>query len=137
MLLLDTHTWVWAASGERRLGRQARRLIDRAAARDQVRVSVASIFEVSALATVGRVRFSVPVERWIEDALDQPGIRLAELTAGAALEAGQMMRAVLADPIDRMLVATARRLDATLMTADQVVLNAAKSLRFTVSDAGR
>lgn len=137
MVLLDTHVWIWAATGESRLGRAARRLIDREAARDQVRVSVASVFEVSALATAGRLRLSVPVERWVEDALDQPGIRLAELTAGAALDAGQVTRESLADPLDRILFSTARRLGASLMTADRALLAFAKQERVAAVDAAR
>ena len=46
----------------------------------------------------------------------------AELTRGVAVDAGFIPRAALADPLDRLLVATARQLDATILTADSSVL---------------
>jgi PIN domain nuclease of toxin-antitoxin system len=123
MVLLDTHSWIWTVEGdERRVGPRSRRLIAHAAAREAVRVSPATLFEIVALHTAGRVRLAQPLEQWIEASLDRPGVRLAELTRTVAIDAGFIPRAALADPLDRLLVATARQLGATLVTADSSVL---------------
>lgn len=123
MLLLDTHTWIWTVEGDtRRIGRRARQLLVRADAEAAIRVSPASLFEVVALCTAGRLRLSQPPERWIQEALDVTGARLAELSAAVAIDAGYIPRTALADPLDRLLVATARQLDATLLTADEAIL---------------
>jgi PIN domain nuclease of toxin-antitoxin system len=124
VLLLDTHTWIWSQAGEaRRVGRRARQLLNRAGRLNQIRVSAASIFEVAALHTAGRLMLSVPIERWIREALASPGAALSELTPTIAIDAGCIPRSALADPLDRLLVATARQLDATLLTADRRILD--------------
>lgn len=130
MLLLDTHTWIWAVEGDtRRIGRRARQALTRADAEASIRISPASIFEVVALCTAGRLRLSQPPERWIQDALDASGARLAELSAAVALDAGYIPRTALADPLDRLLVATARLLGATLLTADEAILTYGQQTR--------
>jgi PIN domain nuclease of toxin-antitoxin system len=123
MLLLDTHVWLWSAHGDaRRVGRRSRQLLLRAEAQEGIRVSAVTLFELTALHTLGRVRLARPVEQWVRDSLDAAGVRLAELTPAIAMDAGSIPRAALADPLDRLLVATARHLDAVLLTADARIL---------------
>ena len=123
MLLLDTHVWIWTVEGDtRRVGRRARQLIAKAEARESVRISPATIFEIVALHTAGRLQLSRPPEQWIRESLGLPGMHVAELSAEVAIDAGHIPRAALADPLDRLLVATARPLDATLLTSDAGVL---------------
>lgn len=127
LVVVDTHAWIWAVDGDtRRLGRRARALLAKAAARDGVRVSPASVFEVAALHTAGRLRLARPVADWTREALAVPGVRVAELTSDVAVDAGSIPRDALADPIDRLLVASARQLAATLLTADERILGYAK-----------
>lgn len=127
MILLDTHAWIWTVEGDsRRIGRRARQAIARAEAREAVRVSAATLFEIVALHTAGRLRLAQPAEQWIETSMDLSGVRLAELTRGVAVDAGFIPRAALADPLDRLIVATARQLGATLLTADAAILAYAK-----------
>lgn len=135
MLLLDTHVWLWVVGPLPRVGRKVGRLIEQAAAREQLRVSTASVFELSMLTVSGRIRLSVPVNEWVEGALGTPGIRLAELTTAIAVDAGQIPRAALADPMDRILAATARRLDASLVTADRALLAFAKATHLRAVNA--
>ena len=138
MLLLDTHVWIWVVDGDaRRIGRRARQLIARAEREFDVGISPASVFEVSALDLAGRLRLARPAEQWIRESLDHPVIRLAELTVAAAVDAGSIPREALADPVDRLLVATARQGDATLLTADVRILEyAGRTRRVRVHDAG-
>jgi hypothetical protein len=51
---------------------------------------------------------------------------VAELTRGTALDAGFIPRAALPDSLDRFLVATARQLEATLLTGDARILTYAR-----------
>ena len=62
------------------------------------------------------------VEQWIDEALGSPGFRLAEFPRAVAIDAGLILREAISDPLDRILAATARHLDATLITADDPVL---------------
>lgn len=130
MFLLDTHAWVWSVEGDmKRIGPKARRALERAAARDQIRVSPASVFEITALCLSGRLQFAQSTEQWITEALSTPGLRVAELTVPIAIDAGHIPRTALADPMDRLLIATARRLDAALLTADHAILRYASNNR--------
>ncbi|MGB7220429.1 MAG: type II toxin-antitoxin system VapC family toxin [Vicinamibacterales bacterium] len=123
MLLLDTHVWIWTVEGDtRRVGRRSRQLIAKAEARESVRISPATIFEVVALHAAGRLQLSRSPEQWIREALDLPGMHVAELSAAVAIDAGHIPRTALADPLDRLLVATARQLDATFLTSDSAIL---------------
>ena len=130
MLLLDTHVWIWTVEGDdKRLGRRSRRVLTTFEARGAIRVSPVSVFEIVALHTLGRLRLTRTPERWIREALEGTGIRVAELSADVAIDAGQIPREALADPFDRLLVASARQLDAVLMTADTRILEYASSHR--------
>ena len=139
MLLLDTHVLIWMLEGEsRRVGRRTRTLLARAEARDAIRVSPVTLFELMALHTLGRIRLTRTPAEWIDEALAGGGVRLAELTRAAAIDAGGIPRGVLADPLDRLLVATARGLGATFVTGDHRILGYASSAPpLRVHDASR
>lgn len=123
MLLLDTHVWLWIAEGNsRRVGRRTRQLIARAEKRGEVRISPASIFEVATLHTLGRLRLARPVDSWIREAIDETGLRIAPVSPDVAIDAGLIARTALPDPLDRLIVATARDRQATIVTADDRIL---------------
>ena len=130
MVLLDTHAWIWSVEGDtRRVGRKAQALLERAEVQERIRLSPVSIFEVMALHTSGRLRLSRPAEGWVRDSVSAAGVRLAEVTPAIAIDAGAIPRTALAEPLDRLLVATARQLDATFLTADQQILQYARDTR--------
>jgi PIN domain nuclease of toxin-antitoxin system len=137
VILLDTHVWLWTVEGEtRRVGRRTRQLLAREERRGAVRISPASVFEVTALHTLGRLRLVMPIESWIRDALELPGLRLAPLSVDVAIDAGLIPRDALADPFDRLLVAAARQGDGTLITADDRLIDyAADTSSVRVHDA--
>jgi PIN domain nuclease of toxin-antitoxin system len=139
VLLLDTHVLVWTLEGDaRRVGRRSRALLTRAEARDAVRVAPVSLFEVAALHAMGRIRLKHTLEAGIADALADGRLRITELTRTIAIEAGSISRDALPDPLDRMLVATARRTEATFMTGDRRILDYAVSAPgLRVQDVGR
>jgi PIN domain nuclease of toxin-antitoxin system len=63
-------------------------------------------------------------------------VRVAELTPAVAIDAGAIPRTALADPLDRLLVATARQLDATLLTSDlQILAYATRTKNVRARDA--
>jgi PIN domain nuclease of toxin-antitoxin system len=139
VLLLDTHVWVWSANGDTsRVGPRSRLLLLKAEAREAIRVSPVTIFELSALHTSGRLRLARPLEQWVGDSLGAAGVRVAELTSSVAVDAGSIPRTALADPLDRLLVSTARHLDAVFVTADRQILEyASETGNVRVHDASR
>jgi len=138
VLLLDTHVCIWSGEGdERRLGPRTRRLLHRAQSEDAARISPLTIFEITALHTMGRLRLTRTPEQWTRDYLSLSGVRVVEFSAAIALDAGTIPRTALADPLDRLLVATARQNDATFVTCDEQIVDYANSHRLVRIHDGR
>lgn len=123
LLLLDTHIWLWFALGNSvRLGEGARRQIEEAAHTGKLTVSAITLWEIAMLEAKGRIILGTPCEKWIKQALKLPGLRLIGLEPEIAVAAPHLPGEFHPDPADRILVATARALDATLATADQRII---------------
>lgn len=123
LLLLDTHCWIWAQLGlVRRLSRFALTALRNAEVHGNLRVSVISIWELAMLEKRGRVALPMNIRTWIDQALQKPGIAVAPLTPEIAIESVHLPGEIHGDPADRMLVATARVLNATLVTKDARLL---------------
>lgn len=126
-LLLDTHVWLWYAEG---LAEQLRpasvRKLDDARRSDGLIVSAVSVWEIGMHAARGRIQFAVPFRTWVDRALSVPGIRLAPLDAGIAVESTLLPGELHGDPADRFLIATARIHGAMLATRDARILEYAK-----------
>jgi PIN domain nuclease of toxin-antitoxin system len=130
VLLLDTHVWLWALDGDmRRIGPRTRRQLRRGVTDESIRICVASVFEITALHTSGRLRLTLPVERWISEGTSALRARLIDISLGVALDAGRIPQTALSDPMDRFIVATARDEGATLLTCDRAILDHARALR--------
>lgn len=117
MIVLDTHTWLWWCTKDRRLSATALAAIDGA---DAIGVSSASALELARLAAGGRLRFD-NVDRWIAAALthDQRIVELP-ITAHVALRAVDILkRGLTGDPMDQVILASAELQSATLVTTDR------------------
>jgi PIN domain nuclease of toxin-antitoxin system len=126
VILLDTHVLLWLDRDDAQLGGQARQAIRKAWERGQVAVSVISFWEVAMLERRGRIHLGLPPERWRADWLEA-GLLELPLEGGIALQAVEL-GAFHADPADRFIAASAIWHRATLLTADQAILNWSGSL---------
>lgn len=129
MTLLDTHVWIWAAGGDPKIGSRTQRLLNRQAASGALYVSAVSAFEISALSTAGRLLLNQPAERWIQESVARGNLRVLDLTTDIAIDAGALGAELVSDPIDRLLVATARDAELTLVTRDRRLLDFATRTR--------
>jgi PIN domain nuclease of toxin-antitoxin system len=120
-LLLDTHVLVWAASCEERLGPQTRTLLLDPA--NTLYVSPVSTLELSRLIALSRLVLRKSLHDWLSTARHHLGWQDAPLTHSAAIDSYQLPAAFHKDPADRMLVAIARELGCTLLTADDLILS--------------
>ena len=118
MILLDTHALVWWATGAPRLSARARRAIMSAIRQEPAVASAISVFEIATLVRRGRLTFGVPLEQWLSDVRLLPELRLEPVSADIAQLAGTFEEPMPGDPADRIIVATAIRLQAKLVTAD-------------------
>jgi PIN domain nuclease of toxin-antitoxin system len=118
--MLDTHALVWWVSDPERVPLKARRLIDAAVkAGDACAVSSISAWEVAMLVTLGRLRLTVELETWIANVEALPFVRFVPVDNRLAIGAVRLEDFPHRDPADRIIVATALALGATLVTADR------------------
>lgn len=119
-VILDTNTLIRLDQG-RALGREARRLIDLALAREELLVAAISFWEIGVLLEHGRVELPLPLRLWRATIIEN-GLREVPLTGDIAIFAAAL-NGLPRDPADRIIVATAEQRGATLVTADSVILS--------------
>lgn len=81
-------------------------------------VSSISAWEVALLVDRGRLVLQVPVREWIARSEALAGLRFLPVDNAIALRAVEL-RGLHPDPADRLIVATAERLGALLVTRDE------------------
>jgi PIN domain nuclease of toxin-antitoxin system len=119
-LLLDTHVWLWAVEAPEKLGRRTKALLLKAG-NDRL-VSAISALEIARLCLDERVILSVSLNMWMEDSARDLRLQQVNVDFAIALEAYSLPDSFHRDPADRVLVATARTYQATLLTADERIL---------------
>ena len=134
-LLLDTHVLVRLTDGNQKLGVRAREAIRLAYSEDRAVVSAITPWEIALLISKGRLTLERNVLTWIHAALAVPGVRLTPLEPEIAVASTQLPWEMHPDPADRILVATERHLGATLVTADQALLDFSAKGHFRALDA--
>ena len=82
-------------------------------------LSPISVWELSVLVRKGRYRLDGEVDEWIETSMKAVPLRQAPITIEIARRVVEVPHK---DPADAFLVATARTLDLTLVTADRKLL---------------
>ncbi len=128
LLLLDTHVWWGYLQGdENHASPSARLAADSAATAGRLRVSSISVWELAMLEAKGRVRMTEDCLSWVRDALALPGVDLVPLSPDIAVASTRLPGDFHGDPADRILVATARALGATLVTKDRKILDYGKT----------
>jgi PIN domain nuclease of toxin-antitoxin system len=103
-LLLDTHTFLWFAAGDRQLSARARRRIEDTA-HDKF-LSVASIWEVAIKASLGKLELSISLDALVEEGASNNGINLLDVRREHAV-AVEHLPFRHRDPFDRLLVCQA------------------------------
>lgn len=120
-LLLDTHVWIWSQEEPGRLGGRTKGLL--VAPEHENHVSTISTLELARLAAVGAIVPSLTLREWVERAMQALQARTLEVSHEVALEAYALPEPFHRDPADRVLVATARCHDLTVVTADERILS--------------
>lgn len=123
MLVLDTHIVIWWTSGDPALSDNARSRIEAAIeSNEQVLVSSITAWEVSMLVSKGRLQLVMDIDTWIKTVSEIEGVSFVPVDNKVAIEATRLPSEFHKDPADRMIVALARVLSATLVTADEKIL---------------
>ena len=123
--LLDTHVLIWWLNDPGRLSARQRAVVAAASRDSPLLVSDISLWEVATLYSLGRIALTIPLREWLDKAAAPPLVRRQGISPAIATELAALPDSFHRDPADRILVATALVLGATLLTQDRRILDAA------------
>jgi PIN domain nuclease of toxin-antitoxin system len=121
--------------GEAKLGKKAAKTINLCARGNRLVVSAITPWEIGVLVAKKRINLHQDTMQWVRTAISLPGMTLAPLEPEIAVTSACFPFEMHADPADRILVATAWHLGATLVTADHALLDLAVKGNFRAIDA--
>ena len=114
-LLLDTHVLLWAATAADRLTPAAREALEDGD--NDVLVSAVVGWEIAIKQFLGKLELPRPAELWLPDVIRRSGFAVSDIDMDAAL-AVRSLPWHHRDPFDRLLIAHAQAMGATLVTHD-------------------
>jgi PIN domain nuclease of toxin-antitoxin system len=120
VIVLDSHVLIWVDNDERKLGRQARKTIERAWPRGEVAVAAISFWELALLQARGRIDLPAAADDWRASLLANGLIELP-ITGAIGVRAVEL-GGLPSDPVDRLVVATTLLHRGELMTAEEGLL---------------
>lgn len=124
MIVIDTHVLVWWVSGSILLPDTAREEIESTIENGgEVVVSAISVWEIGMLIKTGRLVFSIDPEDWLAEVSQIDGVRLMPVDAEISIKSTMLPGKFHNDPADRVIVATALKLEAPLITMDERIIN--------------
>lgn len=120
--ILDTHVWIRIVNGDPKLDRP-RFLRDLQSRADRHALAIASIslWETAMLTMKGRLALEIPVHEWMEEAQHMPGLSVVPLSGAIAVDSSFLPGQFHGDPAGRIIVATARNLNGSVVTLDQAI----------------
>ena len=130
-LLLDTHAWVWFAIGDVRLKPKTIEAVQAAGRQGKLYLAAISLWEVAMLAAKGRIELGTQTENWLLEASLRTSVTVVPLDAAIAASSCAI-ELPQGDPADRMIVATALKLGASVLTADEQIQAYAKRLQLNI-----
>jgi PIN domain nuclease of toxin-antitoxin system len=120
--LLDTHVLIWLALEPKRLSKEARKLIERARAKDGLSIATITLWEIATLVTRGRIAVQGTVANWTTQLLAATGVAVLDLTPAIAELSTAFGPDYSRDTADQIIGATARAHGQPLITADARLL---------------
>ena len=116
MILLDTHALLWWSSDQPdKLSLSARHAITQST---NICASAISAWEIALLIAKGRIILTLDLAEWLDAVVTSGTVRFIPLGPEIAAQAATLPGDFHKDPADRMIVATARKYNAPLITAD-------------------
>lgn len=116
MILLDTHAWIWWFNDPSQLSQRAKTAIDAAVIDRGLWISSISAWEIALLVQKGRLELTIGVEDWVAHTEALPFVTFVPVSNRIAVKSVSLP--IHPDPADRLIIATAMSLGATIVTKD-------------------
>lgn len=121
-LLLDTCAMIWLTQDQSVSERTNEVLLQAAREGQTIAVSAMTAWEIGMLVVRGRLPTTRSAADWFRDAVSAAGITVEAVTADILIAASYLPKPVQNDPADRIIIATARDRDLTIITRDRAIL---------------
>ncbi len=119
MIVLDSHAVLWwTGAVESALSETAEQRIADELDAGEIVISTITTWEIALLVSSGRLALRPSVEDWVRDVESLSRVRFVAVDNRIAIETNQLPGRFHRDPADRIIVATARLLEAELVTID-------------------
>jgi PIN domain nuclease of toxin-antitoxin system len=130
MIVLDTHAWLWWINGKGNLSPKAIHALSTVSDKNPVMISAISTWEVYMLVSKGRLEMGTDVTHWIRECERASEVQFIPIDNEIVRISANLPKEVHDDPADRLIIATAISLGATLITKDAKIRasNAVKTL---------
>ena len=122
MIAVDTHALIWWVAGGP-LSELAAETLERHASSRSLFASSISAWEISMLVEKGRLELTIDAADWIKQVETLPGLHFVPVDNDIAVASTRLPEPFHPDPADRIIVATARSLDAPLITRDERLID--------------
>lgn len=120
--LLDTCAVIWLSDGAPMAERALAKLAEAETADQPVSISVMTAWETGMLMSKNRLQSTKPPLKWYEDAVAEFGAEVVNVSPQVLVASSFLPGPVNNDPVDRILIATAREHDFVIVTRDRAIL---------------
>ena len=122
--LLDTHILLYWFGEISRLSPAQADVLQQATPEAPLWVSDITLWEIATLFSLGRIRLTLPLRDWLETATAPPLVQRVAISPAVAAGVAALPDSFHRDPADRLIVASAQILGATLLTQDRRIIEA-------------
>lgn len=130
MIVLDTQALVWWTTKPELLSDRASKRIETEIKKGKLLISSISILEIYLLVKKKKIGFTVDTDTWLETVERSSDFEFIPVDNRIAVRSVTLPDPFHKDPADRIIVATARELGATLVTSDSKIRKYSHVLTF-------
>ena len=121
--LLDTHVVIWWLTDDRKLSKRHAKLLEQSERSGRaIGLSAISLWEIAKLVERERIELTQSVDDSLEQLETSAFVSILPLTGRVAIESTRLGARFHSDPIDQLIVATARCHGLTLLTVDERII---------------